>query len=138
MSRNSRNFWPRPSWSKFFYSVFHWFRQAKFDNGGSIVSLSQSCYCPSCLKNDARFKSGWNQLKNNHLANNDLNPWNSLSMTSLLSVWICHYPIYLVILPNLYKIRVSVQSRYVPLPRVTMLGTNLFRKCCNHKMKDTF
>ncbi len=60
------------------YIVFHRFRQAKFGNGGSILSWANFRYCPSCLKNKARDKRGQNRLKNNRLANNNLNPSNSL------------------------------------------------------------
>ncbi len=56
------------------YSVFQGFRQAKSANGGSILSSSQFLILPSCLKNEARFKSGQSVLKNIHLATYDLNP----------------------------------------------------------------
>ncbi len=50
------------------YSVFRQFWQAKFAYGGSILSSSQFCYYSKATKNDARYKSGQNWLKNNHLA----------------------------------------------------------------------
>ncbi len=61
------------------YIVFHQFGQAKFDKGGSILSSSQFLLLPQLLqKNEARYKSGQNWLKTHWLANNDLNPWNTL------------------------------------------------------------
>ncbi len=45
----------------FIYRVFHLFRQAKFDNGGSILTLSQFFdTAPAASKNEARSKSGQN------------------------------------------------------------------------------
>ncbi len=75
----SNSVWPYSvvKWAKS-YCVFHQFRQAKFAYGHSILSSSQFCYCPSCLKNIACFKSGQRWLKNNRLATWDLNPRNSL------------------------------------------------------------
>jgi hypothetical protein len=56
-----------------YYSVFHLFRQAKFDNGGSILSSSQFfATAQAASKNEARFKSGQKWFQNNQLANNDL------------------------------------------------------------------
>ncbi len=50
------------------YSVFHRIRQAKFYNGGLILSPSQISLLPQlCQKNKARVKSGQNRHKNNHL-----------------------------------------------------------------------
>ncbi len=48
------------------YSVFQRFRQVKFVNGDSILSLSQFLLLPQ--KDETHFKSGQNQLENNHLA----------------------------------------------------------------------
>jgi hypothetical protein len=52
------------------YSVFHQFRQAKFDNGGSILRSSQlaTATAPSASKYKVCFKSGQNRLKNIYLA----------------------------------------------------------------------
>jgi hypothetical protein len=48
--------------------VFHQLKQAKFANGGSIFSSSQfSISAPATSKNEAQFKSGHYQPKNNRL-----------------------------------------------------------------------
>jgi hypothetical protein len=48
--------------------VFRQLRQAKFDNGGSILSSRQFLTTASAaLKNEAHFKSGQNRLKMNGL-----------------------------------------------------------------------
>ncbi len=44
------------------------FRQAKFDNSGSILSLSQFLLLPQLPKKWSCFKSDKTELKNNHLA----------------------------------------------------------------------
>jgi hypothetical protein len=54
--------------------VFHIFRKAEFDKDGLILSSSQFSLLPQLPKNEARFKSGLDQIKNNRLVNNDLNP----------------------------------------------------------------
>jgi len=54
---------------KFFYMAFHGFGQAEFAYGGSILGSRKFTQLPQLpLKNDARFKSGRNWLKNNNLA----------------------------------------------------------------------
>ena len=50
------------------YRAFHRFGQAKFVYGGPVLGLSQFLLLPQLPQNDARFKSGLNKLKNNHLA----------------------------------------------------------------------
>ncbi len=51
------------------YSVFDRLGQAKFANGGSILSSSQFSILPQLpQKNEACIKSGQNWPKNNHLA----------------------------------------------------------------------
>jgi len=51
------------------YRVFHRFGQAKFPDGGSIICKLEPIFntAPAASKNAARFKSGRNQPKNNHL-----------------------------------------------------------------------
>jgi hypothetical protein len=58
-----------------FYSVFQGKGQAKSANGGSIFKLEPIFdTAPAASKNEACFKSGQSQLKNNHLATKDLHP----------------------------------------------------------------
>jgi hypothetical protein len=45
------------------YSVFHRFRQVKFDNDFKLEQIFTTA--PAALKNEARFKSGQNRLKIN-------------------------------------------------------------------------
>ncbi len=57
------------------YKVFHWFRQAKFANDGSILSLSQVLLqSQQPQKNEVCFKSGQNQLEKYCLGTGSLNP----------------------------------------------------------------
>jgi hypothetical protein len=50
----------QPTQEYYNYRVFHQFRQAKFDKGGSILSSSQFL---AVSKNEAHFKSGQNKQK---------------------------------------------------------------------------
>jgi hypothetical protein len=62
-----------------YYSVFHQFRKAKFGNLAFDFKLETIfATALAASKNEARVKRGQNWLENNQLANNDLNPWNSL------------------------------------------------------------
>ena len=49
-----------------FYRAFHQFGQAKFAYGGNRLEPIFAT-APAASKNDAHFKSGQNQLENNHL-----------------------------------------------------------------------
>jgi hypothetical protein len=60
------------------YRVFHQFKQAKFANNCSILSLSQFLLLPPLLqKKGSLIQRGQNRLKRNYLASKDLNPKNS-------------------------------------------------------------
>jgi hypothetical protein len=56
------------TWMTVWYSVFHWFRQAKVANGGWVDFKLEPIFATVSVasKNDARNKSGQNLLKNSH------------------------------------------------------------------------
>ncbi len=56
------------------YRVFHRFRQAKFDNGGSILSLNQFSLLTQLLQKMSLNYEVVKVTQNNLPANNDLNP----------------------------------------------------------------
>ncbi len=60
--------------NKNLYRVFHRFRQAKFDNDGSMLSFSQVLLLPQLPKKLSSLQK-WSKLtQNNRMASNDLNP----------------------------------------------------------------
>ncbi len=112
MCRTLPNFRAKKS---YYYSVFHRFRQAKFENGSSILSLSHFLLLPQLPpKNEACFKSGQNWLKNNQLANNDLNPCNSLYYFKFSQWWRFTIFVHVVFLAILWfeKINKSFKPFY--------------------------
>ncbi len=58
--------------------VFHRFKQAKFDNGGSILSSSQYLLLHQLPQKWCSLLKWSKSTENNWLASNDLNLWNSL------------------------------------------------------------
>ncbi len=76
------------------YRVFHRFMQAKFDYGSLILSLSQFMLLALLPQKCSLVHSKLSKsTKNNRLANNYLNPWNSLE--SKICVCFHRYKIHL-------------------------------------------
>ncbi len=66
-------------------------------HGGSVLSSSNFCYCPSCLKKWSSLLK-WSKLtQNNWFAYNGLNPWNSLYLHMINLILV---PLLSIILTN--------------------------------------
>ncbi len=90
--------------------MFQGFSKAKSANGGSILSSSKFLILPQLPpKNNARFKSGQSWLKNNHLATQDLNPWNSLYVAK------CHLIMYFMYVCAMGEFLVVIMLATKPL-----------------------